>query len=114
MAQPNRIRKVPDLHFANAEWDTNNRKPSKRSFSYEGPQSLEPFVDASEAGIFLNYSARTIKQMARDGRIPAHPFGSGARKRWYFLISELAEHLRGQVNSANGEAGRDKTQRRVI
>jgi len=52
--------------------------------------------------------------MAREGRIPAHPFGSGDRKRWYFLISELAEHLRGQVNSAHGEAGRDKTQRRVI
>lgn len=114
MAQPNRIRNVPDVHFSNAEWDTNNRKPSKRSFCYEGPQSPEPFVDAIEAGIFLNYSARTIKQMARDGRIPAHPFGSGARKRWYFLISELAEHLRGQVNSAHGEAGRDKTHRRVI
>jgi len=52
--------------------------------------------------------------MAREGRIPAHPFGSGDRKRWYFLISELAEYLRGQVNSAHGEAGRDKTQRRVI
>jgi len=114
MAQPNQPRKILDLHFANAGWDTNNRKPNKRSFSYESPQSPEPFVDASEAGIFLNYSSRTIKQMARDGRIPAHPFGSGARKRWYFLISELAEHLRGQVNSAHGEAGRDKTQRRVI
>lgn len=63
---------------------------------------------------FWFYPPRTIKQMAREGRIPAHPFGSGARKRWYFLISELAEHLRGQVNSAHGEAGRDKTQRRVI
>jgi hypothetical protein len=52
--------------------------------------------------------------MAREGRIPAHPFGTGSRKRWYFLISELAEHLRAQVNCAHGEAGRDKTQRRVI
>jgi helix-turn-helix protein len=112
MAQPNRIRKFPGLHFADTGWDTNNRKPSKRS--HQGSQSLEPFVEASAAGEFLNYSSRTIKQMAREGRIPAHPFGSGARKRWYFLISELAEHLRGQVNSAHGEAGRDKTQRRVI
>jgi hypothetical protein len=62
----------------------------------------------------LHYSARSIKQMAREGRIPAHPFGTGSRKRWYFLISELAEHLRAQVNCAHGEAGRDKTQRRVI
>jgi len=112
MAQPNRIRKFPDLYFADTGWGTNNRKPSKGS--HQGPQSLEPFVEASVAGEFLNYSSRTIKQMARDGRIPAHPFGSGARKRWYFLISELAEHLRGQVNFAHGEAGRDKTQRRVI
>jgi helix-turn-helix protein len=114
MAQPNRIRKYPSLHFAETGWDTNNRRPARRSSSYEGPQSPEPFVEASAAGEFLNYSSRTIKQMARDGRIPAHPFGSSARKRWYFLISELAEHLRGQVNSAHGEAGRDKTQRRVI
>jgi hypothetical protein len=75
---------------------------------------LEPFVEADAAAEFLHYSPRTIKQMAREGRIPAHPFGSGPRKRWYFLISELAEDLRAQVNSAHGEAGRDKTPRRVI
>lgn len=77
-------------------------------------QKLEAFVDANAAAKFLDYSARTIKQMARDGRIPAHPLGKGARKRWYFLISELADYLRAQVNSGDGEAGRDKTQRRVI
>jgi hypothetical protein len=75
---------------------------------------LEPFVEADAAAEFLHYSPRSIKQMAREGRIPAHPFGSGPRKRWYFLISELAEQLHAQVNSAHGEAGRDKTQRRVI
>jgi hypothetical protein len=75
---------------------------------------LEPFVEADTAAEFLHYSSRTVKQMAREDRIPAHPFGSGPRKRWYFLISELAEHLRAQVNSAYGEAGRDKTPRRVI
>jgi len=115
MPQPNRTRKPSFLHFADtAGWNTSNRKPSSRALQHLGAESLEPFVEANAAGEFLNYSSRTIKQMARDGRIPAHPFGSGARKRWYFLISELAEHLRGQVNSAHGEAGRDKTQRRVI
>ncbi len=74
---------------------------------------LEPFVEADAAAEFLHYSPRTVKQMAREGRIPAHPFGYGPRKKWYFLISELAEHLRAQVNSAHGEAGRDKTPRRV-
>ena len=77
-------------------------------------ETLEPFVEAKAAAEFLHYSARSIKQMAREGRIPAHPFGTGSRKRWYFLISELAEHLRSQVNSGHGEAGRDKAQRRVI
>ena len=76
--------------------------------------ALEPFVEAEAAANFLHYSPRTVKQMARDGRIPAHPFGGGLRKRWYFLISELAEYLHAQVKSAHGEAGRDKTQRRVV
>ena len=115
MPQPNRISKPPFLHFVDAAGSkTTSSKPSVRSLPYLGSQSPEPFVEANAAGEFLNYSPRTIKQMAREGRIPAHPFGSGARKGWYFLISELAEHLRGQVNSAHGEAGRDKTQRRVI
>jgi len=75
---------------------------------------IERFVEAGAAAEFLHYSPRSIKQMAREGRIPAHPFGTGSRKRWYFLISELAEHLHAQVNSSHGEAGRDKAQRRVI
>ena len=75
---------------------------------------VESFVEAGAAAEFLHYSSRSIKQMAREGRIPAHPFGTGPRKRWYFLISELAEYLHAQVNSAHGEAGRDKAQRRVI
>ena len=75
---------------------------------------LERFVEADAAAEFMRYSIRSIKQMAREGRIPAHPFGVGPRKRWYFLISELAEYLRAQVNSGHGEAGRDKAQRRAI
>lgn len=93
-------------------------KPALQPVPYPDIQrsvaALEPFVEAEAAAAFLHYSSRSIKQMARDGKIPAHPFGSGPRKRWYFLISELAEHLRAQVNSPHGEAGRDKTQRRVI
>jgi hypothetical protein len=115
MPQPTRTRNpFSPLLADTAGWNNSGRKPSMRSLPYLGSQSPEPFVEATAAGEFLNYSPRTIKQMAREGRIPAHPFGSGDRKRWYFLISELAEHLRGQVNSAHGEAGRDKTQRRVI
>lgn len=101
---------------SSAGWDTNTRKPARGSIlQYQAPpETLEPFVEANAAADFLRYSSRTVKQMAREGRIPAHPFGAGPRKRWYFLISELAQYLRAQVNSAHGEAGRDKTQRRVI
>ena len=105
-----------DRSPSSAGWNTNTRKPSRRS-TLQHParlETLEAFVGANTAAEFLRYSSRTVKQMAREGRIPAHPFGTGPRKRWYFLISELAEHLRAQVNSAHGEAGRDKTQRRVI
>jgi hypothetical protein len=53
-----------------------------------------------------------VMQAARAGLIPAHSYGN-QRKRWYFLLSELAEDLRSKINSPHGEAGRDKTQRRV-
>lgn len=100
---------------SSAAWNANSPNPARGSLQRHARfETLEPFVEANAAAEFLHYSARTVKQMAREGRIPAHPFGTGPRKRWYFLISELAEHLRAQVNSAHGEAGRDKTQRRVI
>jgi hypothetical protein len=73
----------------------------------------ELFVEADEAALFLHYSERSVMQMARVGKIPAHPFGDGPRKRWFFLISELADFLRGRVNSPDGEADRDKAPRRV-
>jgi hypothetical protein len=88
----------------------NNPTPALQSARDDGP---ERFVEAEEAALFLHYSPRSVKQMARDGKIPAHPFGDGARKHWFFLISELAEFLRRRVNSLHGEADRDKTTRRV-
>jgi len=115
VSNTDRTTDVFDLSPA-AGWKTNTRKPARpsRLQRHAEIETVESFVGANDAAEFLRYSCRTIKQMAREGRIPAHPFGTGPRKRWYFLISELAEHLRAQVNSAHGEAGRDKTQRRVI
>lgn len=112
----NRTTEIAGRSPSSAEWNTSNPKPARRSILQHHvlPEPLEPFVEANTAAAFLHYSARSIKQMAREGRIPAHPFGTGSRKRWYFLISELAEHLRAQVNSGHGEAGRDKAQRRAV
>jgi hypothetical protein len=76
-------------------------------------QGPEAFVEAEAAAEFLHYSPRSVRQMARENRIPAHPFGDGPRKKWYFLLSELAENLRSKVNCGDGESGRDKRSRRT-
>jgi excisionase family DNA binding protein len=59
----------------------------------------EPFVTPEEAARFLSISPVTVKKMAREGYLPAHPIGNGLRKRWRFLISELASHMRCRVHS---------------
>jgi excisionase family DNA binding protein len=62
---------------------------------------LEYFVDADEAANFLKLDRRTVLKWAREGRIPAHPLDPRAGKKdWRFLLSELDQWLRGQVNLA--------------
>lgn len=60
---------------------------------------LEPFLEAEEAASFVKYSPRHLKQLAREGKVPAHPRGDGQRRRWLFLLSELDAWMRGRVNS---------------
>lgn len=83
IANTNRTTETFNRSFSSARWNTNSPKPARRSIlqRHALPQTLEPFVEANAAAEFLHYSARSIKQMARDGRIPAHPFGTGSRKR---------------------------------
>jgi Helix-turn-helix domain len=57
-------------------------------------QVLEGFVDAAKAAKFLALRPRRVLEMARDGKLPAHPLGSGRRKTWRFLLSELHNHIR--------------------
>ena len=59
----------------------------------------EPFVTPEEAANFLKISPVTVKKMAREGWLPAHPIGNGVRKRWRFRISELVSHMRCRVES---------------
>ena len=51
---------------------------------------FEPFVDAKQAGDFLQLRPRRVLQLARLGQIPAYPIGDGIRKVWRFRLSELA------------------------
>jgi hypothetical protein len=55
---------------------------------------LEPFVDAARAADFLSITPRRLLDMARTGELPAHPLGSGGRKTWRFLLSELHDYFR--------------------
>ncbi len=59
--------------------------------------SPEFFVDAGEAARFLKINRRTLLHWARAGVLPAHPLGTGSRKTWRFLLSELTHWLRAQV-----------------
>ena len=59
----------------------------------------EPFVTAVEAAAFLRCSQVTVKRLAREGKLPAHSVTNGVRKRWRFLISELALAMKKEVSS---------------
>src|SRR5580658_6932052 len=38
------------------------------------------------------------QRLAREGTIPAHPFGEKSRKTWRFLLSELDAWMKAKVN----------------
>ena len=59
----------------------------------------EPFVTPVEAAAFLRYAPVTVKRLAREGKIPAHSIQNGIRRRWRFLISELAISMKKEVSS---------------
>jgi hypothetical protein len=74
----------------------------------------EAFVTPDEAALFLRYSPITVKRLAREGKIPAHSVSNGVRKRWRFLISELAHAMQEDVSlnhhprRLQGESGNEK------
>ena len=67
----------------------------------------ERFVDAARASNFLCCSRKHLLNLARTGRVPAHPFGGGSRKSWLFRLSELAAFvLQSKGNGSKMAAGR--------
>ena len=67
---------------------------SQRRLAADTLGIAEVFVNASEAGEFLELHPATVQRFAREGLIPAHPVAGGKRRHWRFLRSELAEWLR--------------------
>jgi Helix-turn-helix domain len=62
-------------------------------------QRPEAFIDADEAAIFLSLPRRRVLDLARAGKLPAHPIGDGARRVWRFRLSELAAAITSPENS---------------
>ena len=61
----------------------------------------EPFVNAVEAGRFLQLRPRRVLELARRGSLPAYPLGDGTRRIWRFRLSELTSAIQSRaVNSA--------------
>ena len=59
----------------------------------------EGFITANEAAKFLSMNRLRVIRAARSGRLPAHPFPRGRGNDWFFLKSELAAHMRREVQS---------------
>ena len=54
------------------------------------PEPPEHFVDADQAAKFLSLTRCRVLDLARAGKLPAHPIGDGARCVWRFRLSEIA------------------------
>jgi hypothetical protein len=55
--------------------------------------AIEPFVDATAGAEFFAIRPRRLLELAREGKVPAHPLGDGPRRTWRFRLSELAKSL---------------------
>jgi hypothetical protein len=60
----------------------------------------EGFVNADEAAKFLSMNRLRVIRAARSGRLPAHPFRRGRGNDWFFVKSELAAYLKGELKSS--------------
>ncbi len=63
---------------------------------------FERYVDEEVISRFLQIAPRRVLEMARAGELPSHPLGSGVRKTWRFLISEIDAYLRSLRKTVRG------------
>jgi len=74
------------------------------------PETLEGFVDAARAAAFLAVKPRWLLELARAGKIPAHPLGDGKRRVWRFRLSELAHSMGTKVVAPGSNPSYGSTQ----
>jgi hypothetical protein len=60
-------------------------------------EEFEPFVTAEDGAALLCMNPRKLLQLAREGKVPAHFYSEGQRKRWLFLRSELHQWLKSRT-----------------
>jgi hypothetical protein len=65
----------------------------------EHKHEQEPFINADGAAQFLSMNRLRVVREARAGRLPGYPYRRGRGNDWFFLKSELAAHMRGEVKS---------------
>lgn len=71
--------------------------------------SLEPFVSAEEAAVFVGIKKRFLLSLARRGIAGACPIGSGEkRKTWVFHLSELAAAIDPKSGSIRKPPGSER------
>jgi hypothetical protein len=80
----------------------------RTSMTLEKP--IEPFVDAAKAAEFLSIKPRRLLDLARAGKIPAHPLGDGKRRVWRFRFSELAHSMGTKVIASGSNPSYGSTQ----
>ncbi len=74
----------------------------------------EPFVDATRAAEHLSVTRRCLLDRARRGEIPAYPLGTGKRKTWRFLKSELEGFMsQSKASSTTSVVRRTARSRRI-
>ena len=75
---------------------TTGSEDDMRSSVVNAEKGIERPITCKEASQVLGVHPRTIKRMARGGKVPGH-FRFG---RWYFYASELDGWMRMELNSA--------------
>jgi hypothetical protein len=74
-------------------------------------KEIEAFVDATRAAEFLLLTRRRVLELARAGKLPAHPVGDGVRRVWRFRLSEIADELVMEKTSAVNRKNRQPNRR---
>jgi hypothetical protein len=74
----------------------------------------EPFVDADAVAAFLHIKRRQVLELARGGKIPAHPLLGSRRKVWRFKLSEVDAAVVSAANpNDDGALAEEFSQRKM-